>query len=286
MAINPNSVINWNIYKMTSPTNRVYIGLTSNLIKRKSFYKKLLDDSDQPLISKSILKYGFDNHNFQIIDTFQGNLSEAYSKEIFWIRTNMSNKCKYPEINGLNLTNGGKGSSGHKLSKEKRKRLSEARKGRKINRVWTIEQRLACGILNKGRKHTEESKRKISEASKGNTNCKGKKLSPERIEFLRKLSIGNKYNLGRKHSKEEKDKRAASIKLSHTEEWKLNHSKILTKANGRPILQYDINNNLIKEYPSAVLAEKELNLKRHYIKYFLKSGTLSIKTKSYFKYKI
>jgi len=271
---------------MTSPTDRVYIGVTSNITKRKSSYRRLLDDSDQPLIARSILKYGFDNHNFEVIDTFNGNLSEAYSKEIFWIRTNMSNNCKYPEMNGLNLTDGGKGASGHKLSKEKRKKLSEARKGIKTNRVWTSEQKLAMSELKKNTKHTEEAKKKIGEASKGNTYSKGTKRSPEHIEALRKVNIGSKYNLGRKQSQETKDKRAAKLILSHTQEWKLNHSKKLTEVIGKPILQYDINNNLIKQYPSAAIAERELNLKKCYIKYFLKSGTLSKKTTSYFKYKI
>ena len=276
----------WNIYKMTSPADRVYVGLTSDVIKRKSNYRRTLDCGSQPMISNSIMKYGFDSHNFEVIDTFKGNLSEAFSKEIFWIRTYMSNYCKYPEMRGLNLTNGGKGAFGHKLSKEKRKKLSEARKGIKTNRVWTSEQKLAMSELKKSTKHTEEAKKKIGEASKGNKFNLGRKSSQETKNKISANSKGNKYNLGRKQSQEEKDKRAVKIILSHTDAWKLSHSEKITKVIGKPILQYDINNNVIKEYISASSAERELNLKKCYIKYFLKSGTLSIKTKSYFKYKI
>lgn len=253
----------WSIYKMTSPTNRVYIGLTSNVNKRKAAYRGL-DCKSQPLLIRSLEKYGFDSLNFEIIDSFDGTLSEARSKEIFWIRTNMSNYSKYPEMSGMNLTDGGQGTLGYKRSDAQKEAIS---------------------IKNKGYKHTDEAKKKISEASKGNTHSRGRKISAKHIEAFVRVNIGNKYNLGRKQSQETKDKKNAKIKLSHTEEWRLNQSKKLTEAFGKPILQYDINNNLIKEYPSAAFAERELNLKRCYIKYFLKSGTLSIKTKSYFKYK-
>ena len=276
----------WNIYKMTSPADRVYVGLTSDVVKRKSNYRRTLDCSSQPMISNSIIKYGFDSHNFEVIDTFQGNLSEAFSKEMFWIRTYMSNYCKYPEMRGLNLTNGGKGASGNVASREKRKRMSEARKRVATTRVWTTEQKLAMSECRKGAKHTQESKNKIGIASKGNKFNLGRKSSQETKNKISANLKGNKYNLGRKQSQEEKDKRAVKIILSHTDAWKLSHSKKITEVIGKPILQYDINNNVIKEYISASSAERELNLKKCYIKYFLKSGTLSIKTKSYFKYKI
>lgn len=258
------SIKNWHIYKMTSPTDRVYVGMTSNIIKRKAAYSGL-DCKSQPLLFKSIEKYGLSNLNFEIIDKFDGTLSEAKSKEMFWIRTYMSNYCKYPEMRGMNLTDGGQGTLGYKVS-DAQKEITSKR--------------------NKGYKHTEKAKIKISEASKGNMWNIGKKRTPEHIESLRKANIGNKYNLGRKQLQEEKNKRAAKLILSHTKEWKLNHSKKLTEVIGKSILQYDIHNNLIKEYPSITIAEKELNLKKYYIKYFLKSGTLSKKTKSYFKYKI
>lgn len=255
---------NWNIYKMVAPSGRVYVGMTSNINKRRASYSGL-DCKSQPLLFNAIHKYGFDSLNFEVIDNFDGTLSEAKSKEMFWIRTNMSNYCKYPDQNGLNLTDGGQGTLGYKLSDLQKENISKR---------------------NTGYKHTEEAKKKISEASLGNTWNKGVKRSKEHINALSKSNIGNKYNLGKKQSQETKNKRSAKLILSHTEEWKLNHSKKLTELVGKTILQYDINNNLIKEYPSVATAERELNLKKYYIKYFLKSGTLSKKTNSYFKYKI
>ena len=256
---------NWHIYKMTSPTDRVYVGMTSNIIKRKAAYSGL-DCKSQPLLFKSIEKYGLSNLNFEIIDEFDGTLSEAKSKEMFWIRTYMSNYCKYPGMRGMNLTDGGQGTLGYKVSDAQKKMTSKR---------------------NKGYKHTEEAKNKISEASKGNMWNIGKKRTPEHIESLIKANIGNKYNLGRKQSQEEKDKRAAKlIGKKRKQEFKNKLSNILTIKLGKKIEQYDINNNLIKEYNSISIAEKELNVYRSIIKYALKNATFSTKTKSYFKYKI
>jgi group I intron endonuclease len=256
---------NWNIYKMTSPTDRVYIGMTSNIIKRKAAYNGL-DCKSQPLLFKSIKKYGLSNLNFEIIDEFDGTLSEAKSKEMFWIRTHMSNYCKYPEMRGMNLTDGGQGTLGYKLLDVQKEAIS---------------------IKNKGFKHTDEAKRKIGEASKGNTYSKGTKKSPEHIEVLRKVNIGNKYNLGRKQSQEEKEKRASKLRnKDRGQDFKNKLSKILTIKLGKKIQQYDVNNVFIKEYDSISIAEKELGVWRSVIKHALKNGTLSTKLKSYFKYKI
>ena len=63
MAFIPNIIKSWNIYKMTSPTDRVYVGLTSDLPKRKRNYRRA-DCKSQVLLYKSLNKYGFDNLNF------------------------------------------------------------------------------------------------------------------------------------------------------------------------------------------------------------------------------
>ena len=42
----------------------------------------------------------------------------ADGKEMFWIRSYMSNKNKYPEQNGLNLTDGGEGRINAKMSED------------------------------------------------------------------------------------------------------------------------------------------------------------------------
>lgn len=54
------------VYKITSPSGRVYVGSSVNLKARYSFYKRC-PSKKQKLLYRSITKYGFENHLFQII---------------------------------------------------------------------------------------------------------------------------------------------------------------------------------------------------------------------------
>ena len=55
------------IYKITSPSEKNYIGQAVNINKR--FYRyKSLDCSQQIILYKSFIKYGVENHIFEIIE--------------------------------------------------------------------------------------------------------------------------------------------------------------------------------------------------------------------------
>ena len=154
MAINRNDIVKWVIYKITSPTGRIYVGKSSNFQKRMYSYKH----SSQPKQSRlynSIKKHGFDAHNVEIIEEFTGTLADSNSKEIFWIRTYMCNYSKWPEMNGMNLTDGGEGLIGVKLSDEARRKMKEWHKNNPRKNML-------------GRKMSEETRRKQSEKKKGN----------------------------------------------------------------------------------------------------------------------
>lgn len=123
------NIRDWVIYKITNPSGSYYIGKTVDLNKRLRHYKKPLCVS-QKLLYRSIVKYGFKSHTVDIIDSFTGTSEYASGKELFWIRSYMSNKNKYQEQKGLNLTDGGEGVLGNKLSIERKKRIGEMSKGR------------------------------------------------------------------------------------------------------------------------------------------------------------
>ena len=55
------------IYKITSPSGKIYIGQSQNIEKRKYYYQKKCSKS-QPKLHNSILKYGFENHKFEIVE--------------------------------------------------------------------------------------------------------------------------------------------------------------------------------------------------------------------------
>jgi len=113
------------IYKITNPNNRIYIGQTTNLKERENAYKHG-KDKKQKLVYKSILKYGWKEHVFNIIETIE---SEEYmnailnSLEKYWIGFYKSNAVRYPLSLGMNLTDGGDGIRGYKHTRETRDKL-------------------------------------------------------------------------------------------------------------------------------------------------------------------
>lgn len=116
------------IYKITNPNGKSYIGQSKNWDKRYKKYKAL-NCKEQPAIYRSFLKYGFDNHTFEIL--MQNIPTEILSDlERMWI---------YLEDtfhNGLNCTEGGEGGSGPK-SLETREKISKSKKGKENGRIGT-----------------------------------------------------------------------------------------------------------------------------------------------------
>lgn len=126
------------IYKAISPNNKVYIGKTNNLDRRKIEH---LHESKKVYNSKfynSIKKYGFDNFKWEVIqDDIPEDLLDIV--EIYQIAMHNS------YYDGLNSTMGGDGGS---KSEETKKKMSQSKK---------------CQIpWNKGIARTEEVKEKIS----------------------------------------------------------------------------------------------------------------------------
>jgi hypothetical protein len=94
------------IYKITNPEGCIYVGQTISPKKRTYQYKRVLNTSCQPKISESILKYGWGNHQFEIIEKCHSSV-KANTREIFWIKK-LNSYFKFND-KGLNLTTGGRG---------------------------------------------------------------------------------------------------------------------------------------------------------------------------------
>lgn len=133
------------IYKITSPTNKIYIGQTIDLITRKSKYKTLKCKS-QPRIYNSLNKYGWDKHTFEILEEIQDiDYNIINEKEIYWINFyNSTGK------NGLNCRSGG---NNYIMSEETKEKL------RQIN--------IGKTAANKGIACPDKTKEKISNTSQG-----------------------------------------------------------------------------------------------------------------------
>jgi len=70
------------IYKITSPSNRVYIGQSSDIEKRFNIYKNIPAIKKQTRLYSSFLKYGYINHKFEIIE--ECNFEELNIRERYW----------------------------------------------------------------------------------------------------------------------------------------------------------------------------------------------------------
>ena len=69
------------IYKITSPSNKIYIGQSVNIEERFKQYKHL-KCKGQTILHRSLKKYGVENHTFEIV--CECEISELNSKERYY----------------------------------------------------------------------------------------------------------------------------------------------------------------------------------------------------------
>jgi len=172
------------IYKITSPSNKIYIGKSFNIINRFKRYKKLLC-KEQPKLYRSFKKYGTENHIFEIIEKFDSiELKDLNNKEIYYIKL-FNSKEK-----GLNCTNGGDGILGFKHTKETVKNMSDRLKGKPSKfkgSHHSTESKNKISLKNKGRKLSEQNKQIISKAAKNRVISKERKQ-----QILKDLNTGRR----------------------------------------------------------------------------------------------
>lgn len=200
------------IYKITSPSGKVYIGQSTNIKKRISYYRKH-GCNRQPKLFASLEKHGFLNHRFELIHELPIDIEKDIINEYERLYIDL---YKTAGVEMLNLTDGGEGQLNP--SESTRQKLKLIRKGMK----HTPEALLKMSEASKCRKHTDEHKKWMSEKFKGRTSpMKGRKHTPESIE---KMSQSGK---GRKQSPVHIENRAkAWIGRAHSDESKLKMSKL------------------------------------------------------------
>lgn len=225
---------NYCVYAHTSPSGKMYIGLTGLKPEKrwengKGYLSKTKTKNGkyhQPAFAQAILKYGWNNFEHEVVAR---NLTkeEADNFEKLLIEKLNTTNPKY----GYNIKEGGS-NGGH--SEETKRKLSEFNKGKHLSE----EHKNKISESNKGKCLSEETKKKLSEANKGkNTGEKnylyGKHLSEE---TKRKISEANKGKL-------------VGANNPHA-----------TKVN-----QYDLDGNIIKIWSSIVDASRELKMSKQSI---------------------
>lgn len=218
-------MVNYKVYKHTSPNGKVYIGITCQKLSRRFMNGKGYKQC--PRMANAIKKYGWNNFKHEVL--FDGlTKAEAEEIEIELIKKYKSNDSKY----GYNIENGGNTSGTH--SEETKQKISEANKGRTFSEESILKMQAAhrgkqMGKENPfyGRKHTEECKKQHSEFMKG-----------------------NQYNKGNHHSDEFKKQKSIQM-----------HEKYKDGGNPRckQIIHYDDFGNIIKIYVSLREVAREFN---------------------------
>jgi len=115
------------IYMITGPYGK-YIGKTKNLSSRIYDHKGMKGKYKNYRLLDSILKYGWENHSVQVLEEIIGDEDLAYAREYFWINHHKSNFNRWPEENGFNLTDGGRGNWGT-TGKPQKKDIDHTYKG-------------------------------------------------------------------------------------------------------------------------------------------------------------
>lgn len=235
------------IYLIRNKINgKCYVGQTKTSIKerisshlscskhRRYIYKPLYDD---------INKFGWEMFEVETLCECE-SFSDLNNKEQCYIDIYDSYN------NGYNLTRGGSGCHGHKVSDETKKKISAFNKGKVIsdehrrkisqnNSMYREECRRKVSDSMKDRVLSDETKKKISDFNKGKT------LSDETKQ---KISDSSK---GRIVSDKTREKLSASSKLSLTQETreKLDLPSTRIKAN-KGIIWKVTKDGVSKLYPS------------------------------------
>lgn len=184
------------IYKITSPSDRVYIGQGTDIQRRFKEYLTLTSKiKNQTKMYNSLIKYGVENHTFEIIEGC--SVEDLNCRERYW-------QDFYDVLNGgLNCVLQACGELRYVVSEDTKKLLSSMRQGE--------------GNSFYGKSHTDYTKQLISEANSGrtmddDTKSKIREKLKGRIftqEHKGKLSLSG---VGRKHSEESKKKMSESTK--------------------------------------------------------------------------
>lgn len=169
------------IYKITNPKGKIYIGCTIDFKRRLSEYRRL-SMAGQIKLYNSLVKYGYDNHIFEIVEECSDET--LHEREIYFIK-------HYNCIEeGLNIRLGNRTGA---LTEDTKQKISAALTGREV--TW------GTGMP-KGYKYTEEQIQKMSKP-RVNKWERDKLVPPHIVEEIRlkykeghkRSSLGREYNV-------------------------------------------------------------------------------------------
>jgi group I intron endonuclease len=143
--------MNSGVYKVTSPSNKMYIGQSKNIDRRIKEYKKMSNCNGQSKLYLSFLKHGAENHSYEVLEIC--DLEVINERERYWqehfdcIKEGLN--CCYVKTNEKKML----------VSDEVRKKMSLSAKGKKHS-----PEHVAKRVLSKkGYSHSLETRQKIAD---------------------------------------------------------------------------------------------------------------------------
>lgn len=239
--------------------NNIYVGSAKSFkVRRQNHINDLRRNVNKcKYLQNAWNKYGESSFEFKIIE-YVDVAENLIPREQYWI-DNIKPKYNISPTAGSTL--------GKRHSEETKKKIS---------------------IKNKGKKHTDEFKRAVSERFRGNrhhfygrglpeelrakiSKRAKERATPEWVEFMRKLSVGNKYCVGRTISEETRkkigdknrgkkhsDETKALFSRQRSGEGNVNYGKTGSKNHmAKKVNQYDKNGCLVASFDSIVEASQD-----------------------------
>lgn len=205
------------IYKIESPSGRVYIGQSWNIEQRIKQYKQL-KCKRQTAVYNSFVKYGVCNHNIEVVHMLPIDVTQEIlnNYEFFYWES-------YKDV-GILLMNVREPGSRGKHSEETKNKMKKSGLGKNTwtkGSVKSDEQKEHLSKINKGKVFSEDHKNNIKKAKQNISEETREKLrnawknrivSEDTKQKISNSLLGNKNRLGNKHSEESKSKIKNSLK--------------------------------------------------------------------------
>lgn len=218
-----------------------YVGIGKKINRKKPYatvekeYKRAFSLDRNNMWDKIVEKT-----NYEVEIVLESNdLQHIKQKEIEFIKLYGRKNLNTGTL--CNLTDGGEGAFGRIVGDITRRKISEKNKGRK----WSEESKKNSSLLRRNNScvTSPETKIKLSKA------MKGRKRSEESIRKQILSKTGTKFT-------EEQKLRlsVAHLGIKPSEEAKKKMSKFQTKLQEaviKPVLQYDLNENIVREWKSS-----------------------------------
>lgn len=119
------------IYKLISPSGKVYIGQSWNIEHRLYEYENL-KCKHQPKLLASLLKHGFKNHQFNVLHKCRKNVTQL------WLDKLEIKHIKNHKLVGHQMLNIKDGGSRGKHSNETKLKISKLMKGRTLTKAHKL----------------------------------------------------------------------------------------------------------------------------------------------------